>query len=302
MEIVDAQVHGNRFGSQWMTVTAEDTLHRLIAGMDALGIGGVVLDEYVSVDRDGHVLPGGIDQDGQWRPKRPFSDLAVSRYPDRFTYVSRMNRSDPELPALMADFMATAGRRGLRVHFGLKPVWADPDFATGGYNDFFAEAERNRIPLFMYVAPRIDLMERYVRRFPELTFVIDHFGATRAEHDEPDAKRLARLDAVLALSDHPNVVVKWCHPERVSAGWFPFSDLFPSLRRMLDAFGPQRVMWASDCTESIKPELSDHPSTWGESLFWVRGTEVFAPAEKEWILGRTVRSVLGWPSTKPGVS
>ena len=56
-------------------------------------------------------------------------------------------------------------------------------------------------------------------------------------------------------------------------------------------------MWASDCTESMKPELSDYPSSWGETLFWLRGTEEISSLEKEWILGRTVRTVLRWPGS-----
>jgi L-fuconolactonase len=297
MEIVDAQLHGNRLGAHWDAVPMEETLIRVVASMDALGIAAVVLDEYVSVDEARHVLPGELGADGYWRPRRPFSDLAVARYPSRFAYVSRMDRRDPALPRLMADLFSTPGLLGLRVHFGPSAVWADPDFASGGYNGFFAEAERHRVPLFMYVAPRIDLMRPYVGRFPDLSFVIDHFGAVRAPRDESPGDRYRRLDAVLALSDYPNVAVKWCHPERLAAAPYPFGDLLPHLRRMVDAFGADRVMWASDCTETMKPELSDHPSTWAESLFWVRDADLLSPAEKEWILGRTVRTVLHWPAS-----
>ena len=122
MQIVDSQLHGNRLGSNWQSVPFEVTMDRVVAGMDALGISAAVLDEYIAVDADGNVLPGSVHRDGHWRPKRPFSELAVSRHPNRFAYVSRMDRHDPALPRLMVDLVATPGLLGLRVHYGTGAV------------------------------------------------------------------------------------------------------------------------------------------------------------------------------------
>ena len=34
----------------------------------------------------------------------------------------------------------------------------------------------------------------------------------------------------------------------------PYTDLLPMIRRLLDAFGPERLMWASDCPYQVQGE------------------------------------------------
>jgi hypothetical protein len=68
----------------------------------------------------------------------------------------------------------------------------------------------------------------------------------------------------------------------------------PHFRKVVDAFGPERILWASDHTQAVKAGLSPHPAPYSHSLHYLRDTDVFSAAEKEWLLGRTVRTVLNW--------
>jgi hypothetical protein len=72
------------------------------------------------------------------------------------------------------------------------------------------------------------------------------------------------------------------------------SRSIPHARRNVYAFGPGRVLWASDHTQAVKPGLSPHPAPYSHSLDYLRDSPAFSRAEKEWLLGRTVRTVLGW--------
>jgi hypothetical protein len=84
MDIVDAQVHANVLG-------AEVTL----AVMDALGIQGVLFDEYQTTDQDGTPQPGYRLADGAFRPVGLNAEAAALRHPERFAVLMRMNPRDP---------------------------------------------------------------------------------------------------------------------------------------------------------------------------------------------------------------
>jgi predicted TIM-barrel fold metal-dependent hydrolase len=65
---------------------------------------------------------------------------------------------------------------------------------------------------------------------------------------------------------------------------------WPHLRRAIDAFGAERVIWASDHTV-----IQDH--TWADLLYCIRDHPEIEPTEKEWILGRSLRKILDWPAS-----
>jgi hypothetical protein len=58
---------------------------------------------------------------------------------------------------------------------------------------------------------------------------------------------------------------------------------------VVDAYGPERVMWASDYT------MIRRHASWGEALFSIRDCPSLSEHEKTWLLGRTARRVLNWP-------
>jgi len=132
------------------------------------------------------------------------------------------------------------------------------------------------------VRERPELIERYVASFPEVTIILDHCGMPATP---------AAFSDVLALARYKNLALKWCHAESAFPGaTLPFREWDPYLRSAVDAFGAERIMWASDFTQ-IRGG-----GTWAESLFYLRYTPVLSATEREWILGRTVRTLLRWPA------
>src|SRR6202012_475884 len=115
------------------------------------------------------------------------------------------------------------------------------------------------------------------QRFPDVQFVIDHCGAA---FDAPPGG--ASIDDAVAMATYPNVAYKWAHAASfLSTAAYPFPDLEPKLRRAVDAFGPQRVMWASDYT------VSRRRANWSEALFSIRHSPSLTEDEKAAMLGRT---------------
>jgi len=57
----------------------------------------------------------------------------------------------------------------------------------------------------------------------------------------------ASFDKVLQAAKWPQVALKWAHaPVMFDAAGYPNLAARPFLRKALDAFGAERVMWASD--------------------------------------------------------
>ncbi len=168
------------------------------------------------------------------------------------------------------------------VVFGDKEVAA---FKEGGFDRLFAAAHRHHLPVFVTCPRAVPYLGPYARRYPDLQFVIDHCGVA---FDAPRGR--APIDDAVAMAKCGNVALKWAHaPSFLSNESYPFPDLEPQLARALDAFGRERMMWASDYT------VSRHRASWAEALFTMRHSPVLSDDDKAWILGRTTRSLLNWP-------
>lgn len=287
MQILDAQVHIGPGG-----------IAEALAAMDALGISRVLIDEYwlgsARMGDPAHPLANGV-----LRPIQPTAQLAALTHPDRFAYLVRLERVDPEATTLIRLARDAAHARALRVTPGVFPGEARA-FAEGGYDAICAAACDAGLPLFVFAPDQARDFARCAEKFPKLRLIVDHCGLVSpamrqalggdATAIDP-AAQLAAFEAVLALADHPNVALKWAHaPAMFRAPAYPGEGLWPILRRAVDRFGAERVMWASDASANQTGE------SWAELLFGVRGAAVLSPAEREAVLGGTARAWLDWPA------
>ena len=163
-------------------------------------------------------------------------------------------------------------------------------FGEGADDPVFAAAQRYGVPVFVLLPGRTRLLHRYLRKYPDVSVIVDHCGVELQPgrlHDDV----LSGFSEVLALAQYPNVSLKWTHAPRLSDRPYPYPDVLATLLRVVAAFGKERVMWGSDTTQTI-----GHHS-WAESLYYVRDTEQFSQDEKRWILGGSLRKVLNWPAS-----
>lgn len=263
MEIIDAQVHLNHIG-----------FDACVAAMDAVGIDAAIIDQFPT---SSHRLGNGAR-----RYDYASAEDAVRRLPSRFAYVARLDPLDPELAELMASVRMRPGCLGIRVDQPPPEL-----FAAQPYASFFALAERHQVPAWVVLPGRLDELERYARDFPDLPLIVDHAGMPE-NWNRVDPDRFAPLDALIGMARYPNVAVKWGHATKLSALPFPYDDVLAQLRRVVDAFGPQRVMWESDWTQCAGHE------TLAEMLFAIRLSSRFSDEEKAWLLGRSARTVMRW--------
>jgi predicted TIM-barrel fold metal-dependent hydrolase len=299
MDIVDTQVHLGPGGA------AEK-----LAAMDALGIASVLVDEWWGGwwgTRPGD--PAYRVGDGAIRTTSPTAELAAWTYPGRFSYLVRVDPHDPEIHSVVRFARDSSHARALRITTPL-PRSELTAFADGAYDGVFAAALEFDLPIFVSLLGHTELLGRYLEKFRGVKVIIDHCGmppnrsmVPQIVHIEglPDSEqywsRLAgapleeSFDKVLRMAEWANVALKWAHaPSRLDAAGYPNSAARPFLRKAIDAFGAERIMWASDATVNPTGE------TWAELLYAIKDNPDLSVDEREKILGGSARNWLGWPS------
>ena len=122
-----------------------------------------------------------------------------------------------------------------------------------------------------------------VEKHPALTVVIDHMADCPA--DQPE-----KLASLIALAQYPKVFVKISHTWSLSKQDYPYTDSQAQVKRLYDAFGPRRLMWATDW-----PLVENHCG-YAKALALVRDEMKFLNEEdKRWMLSKTIERV--WPFT-----
>ena len=306
MEIIDAQVHLNMLLPDWQNVDLDVAIEAGIAAMDAVGIDKVLIAE--SWGFDAHMRPARatVLRNGAIRMQFPFSERAMMLHPDRFVSLRRVDHRDPELERLVAEVRSQPGALCLRVVPILDTGEVDA-FERGEFEPLFAAAEAQGVPIFASLPGRGQMLVRYVREFPKVQVILDHTGVgvepprigsvapTLARSVVPTLEaRVAQLDQVVELAQYPNLALKWCHaPARLSAEPYPHRDVLPHLRRVIDAYGVERVMWASDYTQS----RHTFGRPWAEALHYLLDSDQLSETEKEWLFGRSLRQALSWTNS-----
>ena len=186
MEIVDAQVHLNRIGTDWQTAEPRDVIERAIVAMDAVGVDAVLIGEYPQGSGAWRTLPNGAR-----RRDYPFSELAVQLYPERFAYHVGVDRRDPEDRRSRWPRYASKPN-SLCIRVVPLPATGEIDqFAQGAYEPIWAAAEKYDVPMFVGVPGNIDKLVPYLEKFPQAQVIMDH-TATLYAGETPRVTRRGR--------------------------------------------------------------------------------------------------------------
>jgi predicted TIM-barrel fold metal-dependent hydrolase len=219
-----------------------------------------------------------------WEGDRNDLALEAARlYPDRFAVMGRLPLHEPASRARLDGWKAQPGMLGMRFTFHA-PHYRH--FLTDGTADWlWPAAERAGIPLMVLVHGALDVLDRIAQKHAGLKLVIDHVGLP--PHDR-GPKVWDDLPTVCALARHPNVAVKASGMPALSTEPYPFRDLHPHIRTLVDTFGPRRTFWGTDLTR-MPCTYYECITLFTEHLPWLRGEDL------AWVMGRGVCEWLGWP-------
>jgi predicted TIM-barrel fold metal-dependent hydrolase len=121
-----------------------------------------------------------------------------------------------------------------------------------------------------------------VRRYPKVPVVIDHLARVDLKAADP----LPEFKKLLALARYPSVWVKVSELSVLSpSGKYPYRETFPWVRRMYDAFGPDRLMWGTGFPGETRAQ-AERPSLAQELDLIRREIAFFTAEDRDKILGR----------------
>lgn len=201
---------------------------------------------------------------------------AIQKHPGVFAGVARV-KEDESAPEQMRT-LARQGVRGFRIAPGKDPPdrWLDAAAMSAMWK-CGAEAGLTLCPL---INPQyLPALEAMCRTFPQTPVVIDHFARIGADGQirGPD------LDNLCRLARWKNVRVKLSAFYALGKRRAPYLDLGPMIRRLVEVFGPQRLMWASDSPFQV---TGGH--AYRDSVELIRSRlDFLSAADRRWLLRKT---------------
>lgn len=196
---------------------------------------------------------------------------AVAKHPKNFRAVG-MLPYDHDNPADEMKRLHKLGVTGFRI----TPRKPDQEWLGGAVEKMWktaASTRQNICPLIN--PPQLAALDGMCARHPDTPVVIDHFGRVgiTGEIRESDLTQLCDL------AKHKNVKVKISAYYALGKKKPPYTDLGPMIRRLLHAFGPNRLMWASD---------SPYETAYADSINLIRERlDFLTDNDKSWLLSKT---------------
>ena len=162
--------------------------------------------------------------------------------------------TDVALPGPDATMVALS-KKGVYA-FRIRGKSARPELNDGerwldhpGYQKMFAAAAKHNLALSFLMTP-VDLpeLDRMCTKYPETPVIIDHFCliGRKMMFIEEEIKQL------LNMARHKKVMLKIGAFYALGKKEPPYFEMLPLLKRIVDAFGPDRCMWESDAPLQTK--------------------------------------------------
>jgi L-fuconolactonase len=276
MTVIDAQVHiwpPETAERPYITVDASKphrsaplTIDSLLREMSTAGVDRVIL---VPPSWEGY--------------RNDYALEAARRYPDRFAVMGKVPLDDPASKNKIASWLKQPGMLGFRISFRHSGTHSFLDDGTADW--FWADCERYDIPVMIFAPFAVPKIGAIAERHPGLRVIVDHMGL----NVQWKGKDLGSgIDVLLKFARMKNVGVKAsCLPCYVDEP-YPFPTLHPQIRRVVDAFGPQRLFWGTD--------LSQMPCSYRQAVtLFTEQLDFLSSQDKEWIMGKAIAHWLRWP-------
>jgi predicted TIM-barrel fold metal-dependent hydrolase len=205
----------------------------------------------------------------------------MRRFPGVFAGVAVIDEHAADVRGTMRALKGQ-GVRGFRIHPATQPV--EPWLSSPGMQAMWRTGAAEGLAMCALINPEALVpLDKMCERFPETPVVVDHFGRVGVDGQvrDVDVTNLCRL------ARHKNTHVKVSAYYALGAKKAPYTDLGPMIRRLVDAYSPKRLMWATDCPYQVQ-----NGHTYRDSIELVRSRLDFLSADdRQWLLGKTAQRV-----------
>lgn len=197
------------------------TAEELLADMDANGVAKSVL-----VQTSWSTWDNGYIAD------------SVAAHPDRFIGHGLLDPLDGDNAALARYWARERGLAGFRFH----PLYYPAEkVLLRRQNEALWEeiASLDVVVQFHMRADHADQVAALAARYPHLRLIVDHMGYPNV------AEPMPAFAPIVGLAHYPNIYLKLSDIKGRSREAYPYLDVHPFVRQLLDAFGAQRTMWGT---------------------------------------------------------
>ncbi len=203
----------------------------------------------------------------------------LDRHPDRLIGVCLVDPRAADAALKLRYWCAERGCRGLRINTIGQP---DADWLLlPAMTPLWVEAVRLGVPLCLQIdAAHAGAVGRLAERQPALTIIIDYFGGEVFRAG-------GTADFLSLVAAHDNILCKLLLVAQDSKAPWPFRDLLPFYRQVVDAFGAARLMYGAEF-----PYVRAYTS-YERAMRWLDSWPFLDDDQREAILDRTARRL--WP-------
>ena len=201
----------------------------------------------------------------------------MRRFPGVFSGVAVIDETVRPRDAMRR--LSRQGVRGFRISPKSSPLdrWLDtPDMAAM----WRCGSEENLSMCCLIDPEAVPAVDRMCEKFPETPVVIDHIARIKAD----SKNRGKEVEELCNLARHKLTTVKISAFYALSKIYL---DLAPVIRRLLEAYGPERLMWATDCPFQVQ-----NGHTYLDSIALIRDRlDFLSDSDRQWLLRKTAERV-----------
>jgi predicted TIM-barrel fold metal-dependent hydrolase len=216
-----------------------------------------------------------------------YSLEAAAKYPEQFAVMSPIPLNKPEGRKVLENLIGQPGMLGVRLTFHHE---YDESWIKDGTADWFwPVAEKMNIPVMMNAPSIHQDVGEVAQRHPSLRLILDHMARRKGMKDE---KLGSGLSSTIELAKYPNVFVKLTSTQSCSSEDYPYRNIHPHLKRLIEAFGPRRCFWGTD----LSAMLSRTKCTYRQAVtMFTEEMDFLSKEDLEFVMGRGLAECLSWP-------
>lgn len=217
----------------------------------------------------------------------------VKRYPQRLQAHGLIDPTDPKVADKLEYWIKEHGLHGMRFssryysngsHGG--DAWID---APESHRLWRTAGKLGAVFNFFIIPRQLLKIEKMVRAHPAVRVVIDHLGQMDLGVEDPEPE----FRLLLGMARYPNVWVKVSELTSVSrSGKYPFTDAYPYVKRVYEAFGPDRLLFGTGYPGAARADYLR--PTLDKEIELIRKMPFFTREDKEKILGINAARLWGF--------